>query len=121
MKARDSSDRVRQSRDRVVGRGHRAVPALVRDREPETLKGLLAGLYRANDLLSVLDEGVAAVGIDAPLGVDQIAMILDEPRDPVVSATPLLAGGECHDERALRHDVLALEPEQRLGERGRAI
>ena len=48
-------------------------------------------------------------------------MILDEPRDAIVSAAAFFAGRECHDERALGHHVLALEPKQRLGERRRAI
>ena len=120
MEARHAANRIREARDRVVGGRHRAVPALVRHGEVERLKELLARLHRAHDLPAILDQRVATVRIDAPLGVDEIAMVGDQPRDAVVATAAFLAGSECENERSLGHDVLALETQQRFGDRRRA-
>src|SRR5262245_51364951 len=86
--------------DGVVARRQRAVPARIGHVEAERLEQLLARLEAAHDALAVLDQRIAAVDVETELGVDEIAMILEQPVDAVVAAAALFAGGEREDQRA---------------------
>ena len=79
----EAREAVGQMVDGVVPRGQRTVSAAVGDFELEAEEDLLRGLHRQVEALAVLDVAAAGIGIHAELRVDQIAMLLDQPIDPV--------------------------------------
>src|SRR5207249_3547243 len=69
----------------------------------------------------VLDLRVAAVCVDAELGVDQVAPVGQKPRDAVIVRGRLLAGRERQDQVAVGDEALALEPDQRRDQDRRSV
>jgi len=66
--------------DGVVGRRHRGVPALIEDLQPVVEVHLFHRLQAVADQLAVLDADAASL-VEGVLGVDQVAVVLDEPLD----------------------------------------
>ena len=97
--------------------GTRAVSAVVGDFQLETEVDLFGGLHGHVDGLAVLDVAAAGIGIDAELGVDEVAMLFDEPIDAVGRAA-FLVGGEGEDEIAGGLEVFALHAQEGSDEGG---
>ena len=89
----------------------------VGDFEFETQVDLFGGLHRHVDGLAVLDVAAAGIGVDAELGVDEIAMLLDQPIDAVGGAA-FLVGGEGEDEIARGLELFALHAQEGSDEGG---
>ena len=97
---REARERLRQVVDRVVLHRHRAVAARVDHLELEILVDLLARLHLVGQVLAFPYRAAAAF-IDRQLGVDQVAVILDEPVD-AVELTAFLVGGQRQNQIAAR-------------------
>ena len=91
--------RVGQAVDRVLLHGHRAVAARVLDLQPVGRGVLLAHLDEVQQPLAAADLAPAAL-VEAELGVDELAPVLQQPVDAVVGAAALLVRGEGDDEVA---------------------
>src|ERR1017187_10316465 len=81
--------------------------AVVGDFQFEAEEDLFGGLHGHEDGLAVLDVAAAGIGVDAELGVDEVAMLSDEPIG-AVRAAAFLIGGEGEDEIARGLEVFAL-------------
>ena len=82
----DSRERRRQNVDRILRAHERAVAARVGDFEPVVGVDFFARLQVEDRGAAVLDDDAAAVGVERELGVDERAMLLQQPLD-----APLLA------------------------------
>ena len=82
------------------------MPALVAHFEAQIEIPLLGGLYLVRDTLAI-NQNSSAAFIETVLGVDQFAVILEEPRDAVVWAAAFLVGCERNDDIAIRFVTLA--------------
>src|SRR5215467_10779346 len=96
--------------DRVVLDGQRAVPARVRHLEPIALEDLLAHLDVVGQPLAVLQGAVAAF-VQGHLGVDQRAMLLEEPGHAIMPA-PFFVGSQRHDQVAIGHEAFLAVTDQ---------
>ena len=74
---------------------------------------LFAGIDGEDGRLAVMQLHAAAVGVEDIFGVDEIAMVLDEPIDTIGFAAFLIRG-QGENDVALRTKALAVQPEKRL-------
>ena len=86
------------------------MPALVGDLEREVLRRPSRSPARGSRAAYRLCLPAAAF-VQAELGVDELAVILDQPLDAVVVAA-LLIGGQRENDVALGHEVLLLHAQQ---------
>ena len=105
--------------DGVVRDRQRAVAALVRHLQPVVDDVLFAHLHVVRDPLAG-DRLAPSALVEAELGVDQIALVLQQPDDAVVGAAALFVGGERDDDVAVRLEAFTLvanqvgDPDRRL-------
>ena len=97
--------------DRVVGDGQRTVSALVVHLEPVVDDVLLAHLEIVGDARAG-DRFAPAALVQTEVGVDQIALVLEQPLDAVERAAAFLVGRERDDDIAIRLESLTLVPNQ---------
>ena len=108
----DFGERGHQLVDRVVLPGEGTVTAAVLGLEPEDGLLLLGRGHGHRVGLPVLVLEIAAVGIEAILGVDQTPMGLEQPGHPIAVAVLLLVGGERQDQVAAGHPALPLPADE---------
>src|SRR5258708_27963762 len=114
----DARQRGRQLVDRVLGHGKRAVAARIAHRELVGRVHLLGDLDAVQKRLAVAQLAAAAL-VDAEFGVDQLALVADQPVDAVGGhVAALFVRGQREDEVALRPEALALELRQDRHEGG---
>ena len=78
---------------------------------------LLAGVDGEDGGFAVVQLHAAAVGVEDEFGVDQVAVVLDQPVDAVRLAA-LFIGGEREDDVAVRTEAFALQAEEGLDQDG---
>src|ERR1700722_1486452 len=100
----EAGERVGQLVDGVFRCGQRAVAAGIDDLEIEILIELFAGLDADQLALAVFEFEITGVGIDDVFGVNEIAMIFDQPGHAVGLAA-LFIGGEREDEVAIGPEI----------------
>src|SRR5579862_3950861 len=98
--------------NRIVGYGQRAVAAGIFHLELVIGVDLFASVDGHHHGLAVLRVDAAAVGIEDVFGVDQIAMIAEQPVDAIGIAA-LFVGGKRDDDVAIRAIVFLGEANQR--------
>src|ERR1700674_372633 len=87
--------------DRIIPRRHRAVAALVFHVELIGQRNLLAGLDAVPDRLAVLESDAAAL-VQREFGIDQVAMVLEQPLDAeAIAVQNFLVGLERNDDIAV--------------------
>ncbi len=117
VELREPRQSFREAVDGVVLRRLRAVAALVGDFEPVALEQFLGGLQVDPARLAVLERDAAAF-VQRELGVDEIAMVLDEVVDAVlVPVGDLLVRGQREDQVAIGLVAFLLVADQRRDER----
>ena len=97
--------------DGVVGDRERAVAALIPNLEAEGEHVFLAHLNVVGDFLAAGFFTPAAF-INGEVGVDQFAMVLEQPVDSVVRSAAFFIGGEGDDDVAVRLKAFALVADQ---------
>src|SRR6266852_5755425 len=121
MKARHATNGVSQLCYGVIGCRQRAVSTFVGYLESEGLIELFARLDSAKQALAVLDLGITRVDVERERGVDEVAVILEQPIHPIISASAFLSRREREYQRSLRCYVVPFHAEQRLCERCSAV
>ena len=106
-----AGERAGETVDGVVGDGHGAVAALVVDLEAEADHVFFAGLDVVGDLFAVREFAIAAF-VEGELGVDEAAVILEQPLDSAVGAAALFVGGEGDDDVAVGNEAFALHADE---------
>ncbi len=108
---------VREMIDGVIRHRQRAVAAGIGYLQLKIGVELFGGVHRDDHGLAVAGVDAAAIGIENVLGVDQIAMILQQPIDAIGFAA-FFVGGEREDDVAIRPVIFLLEANQRGDEDG---
>src|SRR5712671_1331739 len=104
--------------DRIVFERDRAVAALVFHVELKIQHDFLAGLDAVPDRLAVLQSDAAAL-VQCEFGIDQIAMVLEQPLDPQrVTVKDFLVGLERQDDVAIGPVAFLLVANE-IGDKGR--
>ena len=103
--------------DGVVGPGQRAVAAAIGGRDLVVGIDLFRGFDVGDDGASVIEFNAAGIGIDDERRIDQVAMIVDQPRCAVEFAA-FFIGGERQDQIALRLVALAVKAQEGEDQRG---
>ena len=100
VNVRDPQEAGRQAIDGVAGAGERTVPAGIGHFQREVRVAFLGGLDRTGDAACAERFEVAAVEVQAELGVNQIAVLGEQPLDAVRRAA-FLVGREREDHVAI--------------------
>ena len=95
----------------LSGTGMELWPPLLRTSRRRSRYPLLGSLNIVRDTLAVHHLAFAAF-IEAEFGIDQFAMILEQPVDAVVRPAAFFVGGERHDDVAIGFVALALVANQ---------
>ncbi len=80
---RDPRQRIRQFVDRVLRPWQRAVAAGIGRRQHEIAMQFFGGVHFHHHGLAMIGQHAAAIVVQHELGVDQVAMILDQPVDAI--------------------------------------
>lgn len=104
--------------DGVVGAGLGAMAAGVAGGHGEGEEGLFGSLHGVGGEAAIACLGASGVDVDAELGVDEVAAVLEEPVDAVGFGAAFFAGGEGEDEVAVRGEAFAFEADEVGDEEG---
>jgi hypothetical protein len=99
---RNTGQRGRQAIDRVVLDRPGTVAARIRHFEPVILRRLLARLHLQQDTMPLRVQFTRGALVEGKTGIDQFALVLDQPLRAVQGAARLLAAGERHLQRMTR-------------------
>ena len=105
-KRRQPVERARQVIDCVVGNGPRAVPAFVAHLEAEIREGLLTQRHVVGYALAI-HQFTARALVQRVLGIDQLAIVFQQPIHAVVRAAAFFVGSQRHDQVAIGPEAFA--------------
>ena len=107
----DSRERVGQFIDRVVRPRQRAVAARIGRGQHEIAIEFFGGVHFHHHWFAVIGEDAAAIVVEHELGIDQFAMVFDQPVDSVRRAA-LFIGRHREDDVAVGNVSFFLHADQ---------
>ena len=78
-----TSQSIAEMVDSIVRRGNRAVPARIRDRELIICVQLFSSINLHHQRPAMIHQNAATIMVQHELGIDQVAVVLEQPVDPV--------------------------------------